>query len=897
MMKQTILKFSRGVAQTLPFIAALALAPSAKAEQVNLVGLNLSGAGFAGQVLPGVNGTHYIFPVEAYFKQWSAKGIKLIRFPVIWERLQPTLGGPLDATYAALIDQTFANAQKYGMRIILDLHNYTFYRGSVIGSAAVPYDRYQEIMTRIAQRWSNQPSLYAYDIMNEPHDSMAQWPIAAQYGINGVRAVDKTRIIMIEGNGWSEATRWPLWNDALLALKDPSDNLVFQAHSYFDESAGGNYTGIDVGKLSQDYGVERVRPFVEWLKKHNKKGMIGEFGVPDNDPRWLPLMDRMLAYLKQNCIPSTYWAAGPGWGNYFLSVEPINGVDRPQWPTLRKYIDDSSCTAIGPIASGTSNSSAGSGMGASSGSSGSTGGAGSSSGSSGSATGGTAGTGSSTGTGSAGGSTTTTGVTTSINDFTNEDWLHGVYRKAAGFSIPASAANVGAFKVGALLTPADGKSYKVTYAQVVGSNMSVFIESPQLDGNVFGYPKTLRTGTTTSGSSTAAPAASTGSTASSGSSGSSGSNASSGSATPAVTVPSGSGTSSNGTGASTSTGSTTTGSATTPSGSTTGSTGTAANTAKLNLIGLNFSGAAFAPQTLPGVLNVNYIMPVEAHFQQWSAKGVRLIRFPVIWERLQTRFFGSLEAEYTRQVTQVLELAKKYNMKVILALDNGGRYKGTVIGTGNVTNFNYWDLTYRLAYQWGNHAALYGYDIMGKPNGADSSWPVTAQSGIDGVRTMDRTHPVIVQGNAWGSAVNWPSASNALLGLKDPANNLIYAANVYLDQDGSGNYAAQDMNSVDPQVGVNRVKPFVEWLKRNGKRGMIAEFGVPAGDSRWLTATDNLLAYLQQNCMPLTYWAAGPGWGSYALAVEPVSGAERPQWPTLKKYVDASNSCTAIGPR
>lgn len=891
MMNPSFLKFSRRTAKVLPFVAALALANGAKAEQVSLVGLNLSGAGFAGQVLPGVNGTNYIFPVEAYFKQWSAKGIKLIRFPIIWERLQPVLGGPLDSTYAALVDQTFANAQKYGMRIILDLHNYTFYRGSVIGSTAVPYDRYQEIMTRIAQRWSSQPALYAYDIMNEPHDSMAQWPIAAQYGINGVRAVDKTKPIMIEGNGWSEATRWPLWNDSLLALKDPSDNLIFQAHSYFDESAGGNYTGIDVGKLSQDYGVERVRPFVEWLKKNKKKGMIGEFGVPDNDPRWLPLMDRMLAYLKQNCIPSTYWAAGPGWGNYFLSVEPINGADRPQWPTLRKYLDDSSCSAIGPIASGAGSTPAsGSGTtGSSSGGSGGSGGA-----PTGSTNGGTTGPGTSAGNGSTGntGGSTTTGVTTSINDFTNEDWLHGVYRKSAGFSIPASAANVGAFKVGAQITPADGKSYKVTYAQVVGSNMSVFIESPQLDGNAYGYPKTLRTGTTTSGTPATVPGTTTGST---GSTGTSSAGSSSGNAASVVTVPTVETKPVTGTGSTGATGSTPapTGASSTP----VASAGTPVSTAKLNLVGLNFSGAAFAPQTLPGVLNVSYIMPGEAHFQQWSAKGVRLIRFPVIWERLQTRFFGSLEGAYTQQVTQVLELAKKYNMKVILALDNGGRYKGTLIGTGSVTNFNYWDLMYRLAYQWGNHAALYGYDIMGKPNGADSSWPVTAQSGIDGVRTMDRTHPVIVQGNAWGSAANWPAVSNALLGLKDPANNLIYAANVYLDQDGSGSYAAQNMNGFDPQVGVNRVKPFVEWLKRNGKRGMIAEFGVPSGDSRWLTATDNLLAYLQQNCMPLTYWAAGPGWGTSALAVEPVNGVERPQWPTLKKYVDASNSCTAVGPR
>ena len=59
------------------------------------------------------------------------------------------------------------------------------------------YNHYQQIMTLIAQRWSGQPSLYAYDIMNEPHDSMTQWPIMAQYGINGVRSVDKVKPIMM----------------------------------------------------------------------------------------------------------------------------------------------------------------------------------------------------------------------------------------------------------------------------------------------------------------------------------------------------------------------------------------------------------------------------------------------------------------------------------------------------------------------------------------------------------------------------------------------------------------------------------------------------------------------------------------------------------------------------
>ena len=473
--------------------AVLALsAGAAQAEPVSLVGLNLSGAGFAPQVLPGINGTNYIFPVEAYFQQWSARGVKLIRFPIIWERLQPTLGGPLDSAYVALVNQTFGYAQKHGIKIILDLHNYARYRGQVIGTSGVPYARYQEIMTHIARQWSGQSSLYAYDIMNEPHDAMAYWPTAAQYGINGVRAVDSTRPVIVEGNGWSSATRWAEFNDSLLNLKDPANNIIFSAHSYFDENAGGSYDKTDVNKLDANYGVTRVKPFVDWLKKNGKRGYIGEFGVPDNNPRWNLLMDNMLAYLKQNCIPASYWAAGPGWGSYFMSVEPINGQERPQWPTLRKYLDDSSCTAIGPIASGSTTPSTGN---SGTGSSGSTGGNAGAVGNTGSSNGG-----SSSNTGSSGsnagvevpatGGATAGTVTSVLNDFTNSDWLKGVYRNKAAVSVPGTAVNRAAFKAGAYLTTADGQVRRISYVQA-GNSLGVFTEGAALNGNAMGYPKTV----------------------------------------------------------------------------------------------------------------------------------------------------------------------------------------------------------------------------------------------------------------------------------------------------------------------------------------------------------------------------------------------------------------------
>ena len=54
------------------------------------------------------------------------------------------------------------------------------------------------------------------------------------------------------------------------------------------------------------------------------------------------------AYLQQHCIPFAYWAAGPSWGKNKLSVEPIKGVDRPQWAVLQKYLGGGNCTSIGP---------------------------------------------------------------------------------------------------------------------------------------------------------------------------------------------------------------------------------------------------------------------------------------------------------------------------------------------------------------------------------------------------------------------------------------------------------------------------------------------------------------------------------------------------------------------
>jgi hypothetical protein len=45
------------------------------------------------------------------------------------------------------------------------------------------------------------------------------------------------------------------------------------------------------GRYQLDYGAEqgalRLRPFLPWCAANGVRGLVGEFGVPGSDPRWL----------------------------------------------------------------------------------------------------------------------------------------------------------------------------------------------------------------------------------------------------------------------------------------------------------------------------------------------------------------------------------------------------------------------------------------------------------------------------------------------------------------------------------------------------------------------------------------------------------------------------------
>ncbi|MDF2440422.1 MAG: endoglucanase [Abditibacteriota bacterium] len=296
-------------------------------------GVNIAGAEFGGGTLPGVHGVNYTYPSASVLEYYRSKGRTLFRLPFHWERLQHSLNGPLDNDELGRLRSVLRAAQQRRMHVILDVHNYGRYRAAnaekseIIGSPAVPYSAFADLWAKIAAAVKDEPAVYAYGLMNEPHDmgDDARWPRAAQAAIDAIRRHDRKTIIMVAGDGWSSARAWRTGvnKDLNEKVRDPQNNLVFEAHCYFDKDNSGTYKkSYDEEGGSPDGGINYVRPFVEWCREKGVRGLVGEYGVPDTDTRWLVTMDRFLAYLNANNISATYWAGGPWWGKYPLSIEP-----------------------------------------------------------------------------------------------------------------------------------------------------------------------------------------------------------------------------------------------------------------------------------------------------------------------------------------------------------------------------------------------------------------------------------------------------------------------------------------------------------------------------------------------------------------------------------------------
>jgi endoglucanase len=146
------------------------------------------------------------------------------------------------------------------------------------------------------------------------------------------------------------------------------------------------------------------------------------------------------------------------------------------------------------------------------------------------------------------------------------------------------------------------------------------------------------------------------------------------------------------------------------------------------------------------------------------------------------------------------------------------------------------------------------------------------QAAITAIRNAGATSQYIfVEGNSWTGAAQWNVTNDSLKTLTDPQDMLIYEMHLYLDSDASGTHTT----CASTTIGVDRAVGATNWLRQNGKLGIIGEFA-GGNNADCMTAVKGLLDHLQTNSdvwLGAVWWAAGPWWGATQWSsFEPPSG-------------------------
>jgi hypothetical protein len=139
--------------------------------------------------------------------------------------------------------------------------------------------------------------------MNEPNNmpTPQTWRNAAQAAVNAIRTVDMSTPIVVVGDEWASAQYWQVYN-ANLKITDPAKDIIYEAHSYFDNGSGLYSRSYAQQGDTPQTGVQDVAPFLQWLKTNGYRGFVGELGVPSNDPQWIPLLNNVFER------PSSQWS-------------------------------------------------------------------------------------------------------------------------------------------------------------------------------------------------------------------------------------------------------------------------------------------------------------------------------------------------------------------------------------------------------------------------------------------------------------------------------------------------------------------------------------------------------------------------------------------------------------
>ena len=237
------------------------------------------------------------------------------------------LGSTFNETYFDLYKEAIDFITTRSSYAILDPHNYMRYNdpsmqpqsGSIIGNTSDPNaattQQFQDFWHELACRFQDDENVI-FGINNEPHNMPTTLVLQNdQVAINGIRAAGAEQLILVPGNGYTNAENWVNGtgngydasgpgavpsSEILGGVKDPIGNYAFDMHLYLDFDFSGTHNAC----VSVDYGPQNLELAAKWLKENGYKAFLSEFGGGANDVCYEVSLSSALCCLRTliNCL-------------------------------------------------------------------------------------------------------------------------------------------------------------------------------------------------------------------------------------------------------------------------------------------------------------------------------------------------------------------------------------------------------------------------------------------------------------------------------------------------------------------------------------------------------------------------------------------------------------------
>jgi endoglucanase len=191
----------------------------------------------------------------------------------------------LDPAWLAKLDDVVREAQKAGLGVILDEHDFDKCSTDIAACG----QQLKAFWTQVAPRYANAPRNVAFELLNEPHDKLngEPWNSLLAELLPIVRQTNPTRIVVVGPTHWNSLKDLP-------QLKLPEDpNLLVTFHYYEPfgfTHQGATWAGEEVKRLHGiTWGTAQDRAAIgadfdqvaAWSKANRRPILLGEFGAYD----------------------------------------------------------------------------------------------------------------------------------------------------------------------------------------------------------------------------------------------------------------------------------------------------------------------------------------------------------------------------------------------------------------------------------------------------------------------------------------------------------------------------------------------------------------------------------------------------------------------------------------